>query len=111
MSPHQTGMNSISRLTTVDPTSLPRPLCGPSCHCLAEFYREEFLKHHWCLESQREYYSEAAIERAEDALSRAMGQIESLCQREDACEVIGQLLRQIDAVTNLSAFTEVHTLN
>ena len=32
-----------------------------------------------------------------NALTRAMGQIESLCQREDACEVIGQLLRQIDA--------------
>ena len=44
-------------------------------------------------------------------LTKAMSQIESLCQREDACEVIGQLLRQIDAVTNLSAFTEVHTLN
>lgn len=104
-------MISNSRLTSVDPTSLARPLCGPSCHCLAEFFREEFLKHHRCLESQREYYSDVAIETAEKALSRAMSQIESLCQREDGCEVIGQLLRQIDAVTNLSAFTEVHTLN
>ena len=104
-------MSSSSRQTSVDPASLPRPLCGPSCQCLAEFFREEFLKHHWCLESQREYYSDVAIERAERALSRAMGQIESLCQRENACELIGQLLRQIDAVTNLSAFTEVQTLN
>ena len=104
-------MISNSRLTSVDHTSVARPLCGPSCHCLAEFFREEFLKHHQCLESQREYYSDMAIETAENALSRAMSQIEKLCQREDACEVIGQLLRQIDAVTNLSAFTEVHTLN
>ena len=104
-------MTATSRLTSVDPASLPKPLCGPSCQCLAEFFREEFLKHHRCLESQREYYSDVAIEKAEHALSRAISQIESLCQREDAGEVIGQLLRQIDAVTNLSAFTEDHTLH
>ena len=104
-------MISTSRLTSVDPASRPKPLCGPSCQCLAEFFREEFLKHHQCLENQREYFSDAAIERAEQALSQAMSQIDRLCQREDACEVIGQLLRQIDMVTKLSAFTEVQTLN
>jgi hypothetical protein len=104
-------MTSKSRQTSVDPASFARPLNGPVCHCLAEFFREEFLKHHQCLEQQREYYSDTAITQAEDALSRAMGQIERLCQRDDACEVIGQLLRQIDAVTNLSAWTERQTLN
>ena len=30
-------------------------------HPIAEFYREEFLKHHRCLQQQRAYYSESAI--------------------------------------------------
>ena len=30
-------------------------------HPLTEFYREEFLKHHRCLQQQRPYYSESAI--------------------------------------------------
>src|SRR4051812_23883038 len=104
-------MSSKSRLISVDALGIARPLCGPTCQCLAEFFREEFLKHHQCLERQREYYSDAAIERAEDALSLAMQQLDRLCQREDVCEVIEQLLRQIDAVTNLSAWTEPQTLH
>ena len=104
-------MTSKSRVTTADVASSARPLNGPICHCLTEFFREEFLKHHHCLEQQREYYSDSAIAQAEDALTRAMAQIERLCQRDDACEVIGQLLRQIDAVTNLSAWTEPKTLH
>ena len=40
-----------------------------------------------------------------------MSELDKLCQRDDACEVVGQLLRQLDVVTNLSAWTEVHTLH
>jgi hypothetical protein len=104
-------MSLKDRLTSVDLVAKARPLCGPTCHCLAEFFREEFLKHHQCLEQQREYFSDLAIAEAEDALTRAMAQIEGLCQREDACEVISRLLRQIDAVTKLSAWTEPETLH
>ena len=104
-------MASKDRLTSVESVASARPLCGPACHCLAEFFREEFLKHHQCLEEQREYFSDLAIAEVESALSRAMDQIEGLCQRDDACEVIGRLLRQIDAVTKLSAWTEPETLH
>ena len=104
-------MASKNRLTSVEASYGPRPLFGPGCKCLAEFFREEFLKHHHCLEQQREYFSDVAIRQAEDALFRAMAQIEGLCQRDDACEVIGRLLRQIDAVTKLSAWTEPQTLH
>jgi hypothetical protein len=104
-------MASKNRLTSVDAVVSARPLCGPACQCLAEFFREEFLKHHHCLEQQREYYSDVAITEAENALSRAMAQIDGLCQRDDACEIIGRLLRQIDAVTKLSAWTEPETLH
>ena len=104
-------MSSKDRLISVDGVFKPRPLCGSTCKCLEEFFREEFVKHHQCLEQQREYYSDYAIAEAENALTRAMEQIEGLCQREDACEVISRLLRQIDAVTKLSAWTEPETLH
>jgi hypothetical protein len=84
---------------------------GSLGHCRADFYREEFAKHHRCLESQREYFSEGAIARAEDALTRIMSRLEELCQREDACEVMGQLLRSFDSVTGLSSSTEPDKLN
>ena len=43
-------------------------------HPITEFYREEFLKHHRCLQQQRPYYSESAITDVEAALTRIMGQ-------------------------------------
>jgi hypothetical protein len=82
------------------------PLGGHSCHCLAEFFRDELQKHHACLERQREYYSELAIRQAEEALARIMSQLEELCQRDDACQMMGELLRKFDLVTKLSAWTD-----
>lgn len=99
-------MTSKSRLTPVDAPGPSGPLYGPPCQCLAEFFREEFRKHHQCLEQHREYYSAIAIAQAEDALGRILQRMEELCRRDDACEVVGQLLRQFDAVTKLSAFSE-----
>ena len=83
----------------------------PVCSCLADFFREELLKHHRCLEQQREYYSDIAIAQAEEALSRIMGQLDQLCQRDDACEFMNRLLRQFDAVTKLSAWTDPQHLH
>lgn len=82
------------------------PLRDEPCQCLADFFRQELNKHHACLERQREYYSEVAITQAEDALARLMAQIEVLCEREDACQTIGELLRKLDSVTRLSAWTD-----
>lgn len=76
------------------------------CQCLADFFRQELSKHHACLERQREYYSDVAIRQAEDALARLMAQIEVLCEREDACQMIGELLKKFDSVTKLSAWTD-----
>jgi hypothetical protein len=100
-----------SRLKSVDgpaPTTL---FPASDCGCLVDFYREEFRKHHQCLELQREYYSEIAISQAEDALTRILQQIEQLCQRDDAPLLVSQLLRQFDSVTRLSAWTEPQQLN
>jgi hypothetical protein len=100
-----------SRLSTVDVPGQSRSFPRSDCRCLAEFYREEFRKHHQCLERQREYYSEVAISQAEDALALILQQIEQLCQRQDANQIVGELLRQFDLVTKLSAWTEPKQLN
>ena len=104
-------MTHKDTLTTCDRSSPTGPLWGSSCQCLAAFYREEFLKHHACLERQREYYSDVAIRQAEQALDRILAQLEQLCQRDDACQKVGELLRQFDLVTKLSVWTEAGQLH
>jgi hypothetical protein len=104
-------MSLKTRHASVDVTLQGRPLYGPICQCRVAFFREEFDKHRQCLERQREYYSEVAIAQAENALGRILQEIEQLCQRDDACEVVGQLLRQLDVVTKLSAWTEPRNLH
>ena len=100
-----------SRVASAEVPGTPKALYGPACHCRTQFYREELSKHHQCLERQREYYSERAIAQAEDVLARISAQLEDLCRREDACEVMGRLLRQLDVVTKLSAWTDPETLH
>jgi hypothetical protein len=73
---------------------------------LIEFYREEFLKHHQCLQEQREYFSEQAICGVERALQRVMADLEQLSVKADADEVMARLLREFDVVTGLSAWSD-----
>ena len=73
---------------------------------ITEFYREEFIKHHRCLQQHRDYYSESAITDVEAALSRIMGQLEQLCSKDNADEVVSTLLKKFDIVTNLSAWSD-----
>jgi hypothetical protein len=99
------------QLTACDVPGSANPVLGSSCQCLADFFREEFLKHHACLERQREYYSDVAISQAEEALARIMAQLEQLCQRDDACQMVGELLKKFDLVTKLSMWTETGQLH
>jgi hypothetical protein len=73
---------------------------------LTDFYREEFLKHKRCLEQQREYYSERAILDVEAALARILGELDRLCTQQNADQVVSRLLRQIDLLTGLSAWSD-----
>lgn len=75
-------------------------------NALTKFYREEFIKHFNCLETQREYYSEQAIREAEAALCLIISQVEQLCINKDVDEVVSRLLRTFDLVTGLSARTD-----
>src|SRR5689334_12382519 len=70
---------------------------------LSDFYREEFLKHRECLARQREYYSERAITDADGAIARVLTQLETICAKDDAHQVMSRLLRSFDTVTGLSA--------
>jgi hypothetical protein len=73
---------------------------------LTEFYREEFKKHQQCLQRQRPYYSESAITDVEAALIRIMGQLEQLCSKDNADQVVSSILKKFDVVTGLSAWSE-----
>ncbi len=75
-------------------------------HPIAEFYREEFVKHRRCLQRQRPYYSESAISDVESALAKILGQLETLCTQDNAPQVVSSLLRKIDVVTGLSAWSD-----
>jgi len=75
-------------------------------HSIAEFYREEFLKHHRCLQQQRAYFSESAITDVEAALSRVLGQLEQLSTKDNAPQLVSSLLKKFDVVTGLSAWSD-----
>lgn len=71
-----------------------------------QFYREEFLKHQQVLKAQREYYSDRAITDVEAALARIIAQLEVLCTKDDADQVVSTLLRKFDLLTGLSAWSD-----
>ena len=73
---------------------------------ITEFYREEFIKHHRCLQQQRPYYSEDAITDVEVALTRIMSQLDHLCTKDNADQVVSSLLKKFDVVTGLSAWSD-----
>ena len=75
-------------------------------HPITEFYREEFVKHHRCLQHHRPYFSETAITDVEAALKRTMGQLEQLCTQDNADELVSALLKKFDVVTGLSNWSD-----
>ncbi len=95
----------MARLVSPDrPSSVPVTL--PS-----DFYRQEFLRHRACLAAQREYFSERAIKDAENALARVLGELDQLCAKDDAEQLIGKLLRKFNAVTGLSGWSDPKQLH
>ena len=71
-----------------------------------DFYREEFLKHQRCLQQQREYYSERVILDVEAALRRILSNLDHLCAQQNGDQVVSGLLRKIDVLTGLSAWSD-----
>ena len=73
---------------------------------LADFYREEFVKHQRCLEEQREYYSNGAISEVEAALTRIISQLDHHSGKKDADKLVSGLLRKFNVVTGLSRWAD-----
>ena len=88
-----------------------RPPHARTPSTLADFYREEFLKHQRCLQQQREYYSERVICDVEAALARILAEMDVLCAKQDAEQVVSRLLRKIDVLTGLSAWSDPKQVN
>ena len=84
----------------------PTRVSHASVSVLSDFYRSELLRHRECLARQREYFSERAITNADEALAKVIGRLEQLCQKDGADQLIGRLLRQFNAVTNLSGWSD-----
>jgi hypothetical protein len=89
---------------------MPRPVPDSrpisALHPIIEFYREEFLKHHRCLQQQRAYYSESAITDVEAALARIMARLEQLSTQDNAPQLVSSLLKKFDVVTGLSSWSD-----
>src|SRR5829696_4340149 len=83
----------------------------PSVSALAHFYREEFLKHHQCLQAQREYFSAQAIDNAENALLKIIADLDRLSEEANAEQVVAQLLKEFDVVTGLSGWADPCKVN
>ena len=76
-----------------------------------DFYRAEFTRHRECLAALREYFSESAITDADAALARVISQLEQLCEKDDADQLIAGLLRKFNAVTGLSGWSDPSQLH
>lgn len=92
----------MPRATTRIPGFLLDPTTPATVSALTEFYREEFLKHHKCLQAQREYFSAQAIENAENALLKIITDLDRLAKEANAEHVVAKLLKEFDVVTGLS---------
>lgn len=89
----------------------PMRVSSASVPVLSEFYRNEFIRHRECLALQREYFSERAITDADAALAKVIGRLEQICQKDGADQLIGRLLKQFNAVTNLSGWSDPKQLH
>lgn len=92
-----------SRVSTGRPVPLPASSPSPP---LVDFYREEFLKLHECLQVQREFFSEGAVTEAEHALLQALASLDQICCRQDAECVVSELLRKFDVLARLAAWND-----
>jgi hypothetical protein len=96
----------MPRARTRIPGFLLDPAAPATVSALTAFYREEFLKHHQCLQAQREYFSAQAIENAENALLKIIADLDRLTEEANAQDVVARLLKEFDVVTGLSGWSE-----
>jgi hypothetical protein len=92
----------------VNPARVPS---SPSIPTPTDFYRAEFTRHRECLEALREYFSESAITDADAALAKVISQLEQLCAKDDAEQLLAGPLRKFNAITGLSGWSDPKQLH
>ena len=75
----------------------------PKRRRIADFYKEEFLRHKCRLECQRPFFQEKTYEEIESVLNRIIDEMEKICEVDNFEELASHLLHRIDVVTNLSS--------
>lgn len=70
---------------------------------IADFYKEEFLRHKCRLEIQRPFFAEKTYEEIEAVLNRIIEEMDRICEVENFEQLASHLLHRIDVVTNLSS--------
>jgi hypothetical protein len=83
----------------------------PNVSALTNFYREEFIKHHQCLQAQREYYSAQAIQNVETALLKIIADLDQISSDTNAEHKVAKLLREFDVVTGLSGWSDTNRVH
>ena len=83
----------------------------PNVSALTQFYREEFIKHHQCLQAQREYYSAQAIQSVETALLKIIADLDHISSDINAEQTVAKLLREFDLVTGLSGWSDTNKVH
>jgi hypothetical protein len=69
---------------------------------IANFYREEFVKHKIRLESQKDFYADKVFQELETALNKIITEIDNISRMDQFSELASHLLAKIDYITHLS---------
>lgn len=69
---------------------------------ISDFYREEFLRHKFRLQTQKTFFTDETYVEIEAVLSKIIDDIDKISQIDNFEELAGQLLQRIDVVTSLS---------
>src|ERR1700741_3451056 len=70
---------------------------------IADFYKEEFLRHKGRLEWQRPFFQEKTYEEIESVLNRIIDEMDKICEVENFEELASHLIQRIAVFTTLSA--------
>ena len=91
--------------TTLPASPVPTPQsCSKAIR--EAFFREELMRHRQCLQAQREHFSPRAVAQVEQAICHTLEHLGELCGKCDCDRIVSCLLRQLDQVTNLSAWSD-----
>jgi hypothetical protein len=102
---------SRRRVATPDATlsaQVPQAAPCPASHREA-LIREELIKHRQCLHAMREHFSPRAVAQVDQAITHTLEHLGELCGHCDCDRIVSCVLRQLDQVTNLSAWSDPKT--